>query len=92
MRRDESGVLGVSMAFSAGHAEENSQWMCCFERNRQSVKTWLFCTAEPVELKDEARLYLHNTEMCQAFFSPLLSNVSSGFHSTNHSRLLELLN
>lgn len=58
----------------------------------ESVKTWLFCTAEPVELKDEARLYLHNTEMCQAFFSPLLSNVSSGFHSTNHSRLLELLN
>lgn len=42
MRRDESGVLGVSMAFSAGHAEENSQWMCCFERNRPVCENLAF--------------------------------------------------
>lgn len=39
---DESGVLGVSMAFSAGHAEENSQWMCCFERNRRVCENLAF--------------------------------------------------
>lgn len=42
MLRDESGVLGVSMAFSAGHAEENSQWMCCFERNRRVCENLAF--------------------------------------------------